>query len=270
MAISPIIFECNLKHNFKLYNLKLYFLFIKISISIDIIYNYICVKINIMAVMKLGALITDLAGSIGGSTVRRSPAGLTIFNKSRGRSKSSNLSNKGIQRMQSIIQGWSQLSDAERLQWQAAASKFQRKNKFGDLVNYTGRQFYVAHRNAIFDTNIPLQNPGTIRQVVDLPIIQNVQFTPNLVFSVSVNNPIVGGYICVQVQPKVTAASKSVLKRYETLGKIKMSVSRTYDFEPFVNQKFWFKNSRSGIYVYVYYINKNGWRGKTSVFNISF
>ncbi len=95
-----------------------------------------------MAKFLLGALVTNIAGSIGGTTFRRVPNGLSMFNKIRGTSKSRLLQNNRLPEIGQIFQRWSLLSDTERAGWNAQALLVTFPDKFGNQKNLTGRELF--------------------------------------------------------------------------------------------------------------------------------
>lgn len=101
-----------------------------------------------MAVAKLGAIITDISGSIGGTTFRRSATGQVIYNKPKGtglgRTKGSLTMSANVK----TILGWNQISQAERDAWAQLAADHPVVDKFGDLKNLTGRQYYIRNTSA--------------------------------------------------------------------------------------------------------------------------
>lgn len=96
-----------------------------------------------MAVAKLGALVTGLAGSIGGTTFRRGNNFLVVQNKPKGPSKSRLATNTVLTRNVQTIQAWTSLNTGTQNAWDDAALLYQFPDKFGDLKNLTGRQLYI-------------------------------------------------------------------------------------------------------------------------------
>lgn len=95
-----------------------------------------------MAKFQLGSVITNIAGSVGGTTFRRVPNGFSMFNKTKGTSKSRLLQNPRIPQIAQIFQQWSLLSDSERAGWSATALTVTFPDKFGVPKNLTGRELF--------------------------------------------------------------------------------------------------------------------------------
>lgn len=96
-----------------------------------------------MASIKLGAIITDIAGSVGGTTFRRTPRGIIAYNKQGTQIKSAFAPNSVKMYLGAIFSKWALLSPQEKNFWDEQATIYQFPNKFGQLVNLTGRQFFT-------------------------------------------------------------------------------------------------------------------------------
>ena len=96
-----------------------------------------------MATFKLGAIITDIAGSIGGTTLKRNGSYKVIMNKSSGTPYSRSYDNPSLQYLPFIFKSWSLLSDAEKAAWKEQALLYTFPDKFGTLRTLSGRQLFV-------------------------------------------------------------------------------------------------------------------------------
>ena len=96
-----------------------------------------------MANIKLGAIITDIAGSVGGSTFRRTPAGIILYNKQGTQIKSAFAKNSVKNKLGAILSAWNFLSTEEKDFYIDKATLYTFPNKFGTMRNLTGRQFYT-------------------------------------------------------------------------------------------------------------------------------
>lgn len=91
-----------------------------------------------MAIFKLGAIITDIVGSIGGTTFKRQGSSMVMMRKSNGASRGSTGKNIRIHNNFSIFRSWNALSEAYKTAWNANASATKVKDKFGKDVNISG------------------------------------------------------------------------------------------------------------------------------------
>ena len=96
-----------------------------------------------MATFKLGAIITDIAGSIGGTTLKRNGSYKVIMNKSSGTPYSRSYNNPSLQYLPFIFKSWSRLSDAEKAAWKEQALLYTFPDKFGTLRTLSARQLFV-------------------------------------------------------------------------------------------------------------------------------
>lgn len=96
-----------------------------------------------MANIKLGAIITDIAGSIGGTTFRRTPAGIIAYNKQGTQIKSAFAKNSVKNKLGAILGAWNNLEETDKNFWIDKATLYTFPDKFGTLKNLTGRQFYT-------------------------------------------------------------------------------------------------------------------------------
>ncbi len=96
-----------------------------------------------MATFKLGAIITDIAGSIGGTTLKRNGSYKVIMNKSSGTPYSRSYNNPSLRYLPFIFKSWSLLSDPEKAAWKEQALLFTFPDKFGTLRTLSGRQLFV-------------------------------------------------------------------------------------------------------------------------------
>lgn len=94
-----------------------------------------------MAVFKLGALITDIVGSIGGTTFKRQGSSMVIMRKSNGASKGSTGKNVRLQNNFSIFRSWNALPEEDKRAWNANATATKVKDKFGNNVYISGVAF---------------------------------------------------------------------------------------------------------------------------------
>lgn len=96
-----------------------------------------------MATIKLGAFISDIAGSVGSTTFRRTPRGTIAYNKQSRQTKSSQaLASKRLAIGQ-IFAKWNQLPKETQNEWASLATLYPKTDKFGKDVFLSGRQFFT-------------------------------------------------------------------------------------------------------------------------------
>jgi len=115
-------------------------------------------KYRNMATAKLSGFVTEIAGSVGGTTFKRSPYGLVIINKSRGASKNRLLNNSGFLELQSLRNEWQNLSIELKNSWNTRATEVTFPNKFGDMVYISGYQLYIKANHILYKLKISVEN----------------------------------------------------------------------------------------------------------------
>lgn len=93
--------------------------------------------------VKLGPLVSDAAGSIGGSTFQRSFIATQVRVKplpTRRRTRATN-PRRGL--MGQLARTWRTLSDSDRTKWQIEADLLTWTNRFGDVIRGKGYWLYI-------------------------------------------------------------------------------------------------------------------------------
>jgi hypothetical protein len=127
-----------------------------------------------MAIFKLGAIVTEVAGSIGGTVLKRGANNYVMQNKPLKASKQNLLSNNRLGAIGQIFSLWNYLSDSEREAWNLQATMQTFPNKFGDAKYLTGRQLF---------SKVNISGIVSGNQVID-PTGYN-KITPSIVFSLA-------------------------------------------------------------------------------------
>lgn len=106
-----------------------------------------------MAVIKLGSIVTDIVGSIGGTTFRRTSTGHAVYNKQGRQVKSAFAKASRKNELGNIFSSWYNITDNEREQWAKNASSYPIKDKFGNTKYLTGRQLYTKLNAQLLPAN---------------------------------------------------------------------------------------------------------------------
>ena len=131
-----------------------------------------------MATFKLGAIITDIAGSIGGTTLKRNGGYKVIMNKSSGTPYSRSYNNPSLQYLPFIFKSWSRLDDAEKAAWAAQALLFTFPDKFGTLRTLSGRQLFVKLNAQRWLDTPSIIDVSTISSFTENFTLGNVAYEP--------------------------------------------------------------------------------------------
>ena len=154
-----------------------------------------------MARILLGSIITSIAGSIGGTTFRRSANGLVMQNKQQVQKRSARNSNSRISQIASIIKLWNGFDGATVTAWNNAAMLYEFKNKFGQPVYYTGRQLFIKCNTTSMLFGRFNEIPDGINNTLENVYITNADFNiSENKFNITLNQPLIKCKLFIQVE----------------------------------------------------------------------
>jgi len=130
-----------------------------------------------MANIKLGMIITDIQGSVGGSTFRRTPRGVILYNKQGTQIKSAFATASRKNQLGNVFAAWQNLSAEEQTYWNEQATLYPQKNKFGSDVYLTGRQFFTKLSAQMLPAQEPIQL-SPLDDRLSTSILQNIACIP--------------------------------------------------------------------------------------------
>jgi hypothetical protein len=96
-----------------------------------------------MAKVELGALLSNISGSIGGTTFRRTRTGFSAGRKSNGYSKNISLKNTSLGYLREVRNMWNLLEYEDKKRWNDKAAAITFPNKFGKEIYLTGRLLFI-------------------------------------------------------------------------------------------------------------------------------
>lgn len=106
-----------------------------------------------MALIKLGALVTQISGKIGGQTLGTSASGSYIKNSGTPRKAITLLQQTKMQRMSTSAQAWRNLTQAQRDVYIAASPSYPYLNRVGETKFLTGFAIFTKLRNNLLNIN---------------------------------------------------------------------------------------------------------------------
>lgn len=104
-----------------------------------------------MARFILGALVTQISGSIGGTTFRKVGSQNIMSNKSAGTSKNVLLKNPTLPFLAWLLRQWKFLPQLAKDSWSAKAEIIPFTDKFGNTVYLSGRQLFTKLNGVAFN-----------------------------------------------------------------------------------------------------------------------
>lgn len=143
-----------------------------------------------MATFKLGAIVTDIAGSIGGTTLKRNGNYKVMMNKSGGSPYSKLLKNNALSYLGNIFKAWSLLDTATQEAWKAQALLYTFPDKFGNLRTLSGRQLFIKLCGQNFKVNREYVDVAGVNAVLpDAEWFQATFYYSTPEFRVRITNP---------------------------------------------------------------------------------
>jgi hypothetical protein len=109
-----------------------------------------------MARVKYGSIITELRGSIGGTTFQKNKFGHTAKNKGIPTSTGTNIQFTRRNAMLYIVQAWNNLTDAQRNLWNSYAATYPQPIKNNVLVQLSGYALFIKYNAIILSMHFPL------------------------------------------------------------------------------------------------------------------
>lgn len=162
-----------------------------------------------MARILLGSIITSIAGSIGGTTFRRSANGLVMQNKQQVQKRSARSKNSRITQIASIVKLWNSFDNATVTAWNNTALLYEFKNKFGQPVYYTGRQLFVKCNTTSMLFGVYNEIPSGLNNTLESVFITGAYFNISTnIFKIQLNQPLVKCKLFIQVEILKTANTK--------------------------------------------------------------
>lgn len=108
-----------------------------------------------MAIIKLGALVTQISGKIGGQTLGTSFTGSYIKNSGTPRKSLTNLQRSKMTRMATTAQAWRQLTEPQRQIFRDASPQYSYINRVGETKFYSGFAIFTKLYNNLSDASDP-------------------------------------------------------------------------------------------------------------------
>jgi hypothetical protein len=232
-----------------------------------------------MARFQLGSIITQIAGSIGGTTFRRSQNGHVMYNKQGSQIKSAFAPKSRKNELAGLLSSWSRLDNETQEAWINAAANIQFPDKFGTYRNLTGRQLYTKLNAQLMVVN----------ETVDMDIY-NTYVPPILVTDIELNlednscilefsDTVVNTYLLVSVyqsNPIRPVSGSEVLApgiivprgNFQKTVAVKLSTATTYNMWNAVLNQFPYFGLNYSFGVNVQFMNDTGYRTPVQSFSL--
>jgi hypothetical protein len=221
-----------------------------------------------MAVFKLGAIVTAIAGSVGGTNFRRGISFNVISNKSFGGSKSNLLNNVWLNAISNIFKQWAKLTQLQRDDWNLIALNYTFPDKFGVLRNLTGRQLFTKLSIQLMPVGVTTLEPDQINNTISTVTLQNFDLTETP-FHAELQLETVGADNWILVQIEVT--KRTLLSPQFTRRKISAFMYGAgaigFDITNEILAQFPYIDSSYNVRAFVTLMNESGFKNVTQFYD---
>jgi hypothetical protein len=221
--------------------------------------NNLTLKFYIMAIVKMGALVTEIIGSLGGTAFKRQNGTQVMFKKSNGASRSKVLQNPRLVQNSTIFKKWTTLTLEVQSAWNTLASTNKVKDKFGNDVNISGINF---QRKCDLQSNFLGVLPNPLFWSSSLPSFSFVG-SPELDWTHStfdiqlkINESTANFALMLEYSLNPLQSPVFISRRVWFFGEFEDNVSRDLFDEFFV--EFPFLDSAYNLRLYLYCMNNSG------------
>jgi len=184
-----------------------------------------------MAVARLGALITQLAGSIGGTTIRRSGGNLVMYNKPNGLSLNKLRANVRLPLLTSANKGWGMVPQNEREQFEQISRSVQFPDRFGNMRFITPRQVFNKSAGRLIVYQLPI--PNWLEWQYSTPIVNIGSIRANLSggeFAFTLAGGSENGFMLIYAEFRTTPFNAPVFEGSRLTAIVPFDGADTYDF----------------------------------------
>lgn len=164
-----------------------------------------------MAIITVGALISNIRGSIGGVTFSRNASGITAKIKLPGRKSKTGKQLTAIQTNNELVRQWNLLSLADQLLWAVLAGEFTKTDRYNNTKTLTGYNWFVSINYVYFYENGSyLTVPPALTFPDFLPTISAILSLDDIVlsFSLPIDTGVLGIFVFATTPVKTTAKYK--------------------------------------------------------------
>ncbi len=224
-----------------------------------------------MATFKLGAIITDIAGSIGGTTLKRNGAYKVIMNKSSGTPYSRSYNNPSLQYLPFIFKAWSRLADAEKNAWIDQAKNYTFPDKFGTLRTLSGRQLFVklnAQRWLDTPSFVDVSAISSFTEVFTLDFAVYDSLAPFINMVISGNySGFQKYYVSLEISLQPLRAPSFISRKI--IGVYQLEAYSGFDILPDILKAYPFFNKNYNARLYICAVNNSGFKSVMQYKNVS-
>jgi hypothetical protein len=220
-----------------------------------------------MATFKLGAIVTSIKGSIGGTSFRTNGATNVMQNKSRGTSGSRLLRNNALIRMGSIFQQYNSLNNTQKTGWITASLLYQFPDKFGSLKYLSSRQLYIKLTGQLYPMlRTPIDSTAIVSTINPFSVTSAVWDISAQEFSLSALYNAAQVCLLVQVEYSIQPLRSPVFNARKIIGVVGPLSPYSGDLDANMSEALAGITTSYYARIYVYAMNVYGFRSAPVVF----
>lgn len=219
-----------------------------------------------MASFKLGAIITEIQGSIGGTTIRRTPRNPLMYNKQGRQFRSANSVNSRASALGNIFRSWGNLEQDRRDFWNGIAPLYPQKDKFGNDVLLSGRQFFTKLNAQLLPVGRSV-DVSTFSDLLSAPEVETLGISiTNQVALVITNTEIINSYVLLRVFPIRQGGSSVINNSSKFIYNEKVNEEVKISFFNYFSSEYPFAKIGDKFGVNVIFMNEWGFRSNVQSF----
>jgi hypothetical protein len=214
-----------------------------------------------MATFKLGAFVTDISGSIGGTTFKRGTGNKILLNKTRGASRNSLLKNNALPKNAQVFRAYNQLSTTEKEKWEGIKNNYQFPDKYGVYRSITARQLFNKLNLQLSPANQMVTNADTVFDSVPTSFASYFQIDPNTeTADISVFTTPAQGYILFQIEVSSKPLTNPKFTRRKITAFAVGNIGPIFNIYAELMRDFPYLNSNYYVRAYITNMNTTGFK----------
>ena len=177
-----------------------------------------------MALIKLGAFVTEVSGKIGGTIFSKNKGGAYAKNRVVPSNPQTTFQANVRAFFAQIAKKWKTLTQAQRDSWSAAALTVTKINRLGDTIKLSGSQLYQERSLNLYNARLPF---------IDSPVVGVINLNNFLsIFSQSVAELSVNTALQPVGVTMVWYATSSVSPGIKNIGNLYRRIGKTTSLDP--------------------------------------
>lgn len=222
-----------------------------------------------MAIIKLGSIVTSIAGSMGGTTFRRTPRGVISYNKQNRQSRSALASASQRLPIGHLFAQWRFLDKSVQNEYISLASLYSFPDRFGNQVFLSGRQFFTKLNSQLLPVNQVVnlidfddEIPKSVVSELELSVVGQH-------FRVPVVGVVSSSYICVSVYNIRKGGSSKPHAHFKPTFTRLVAVDTVLDIWDYFKIQFPFARPGVDFGCNVYFVNHSGFKSPVQSFVVT-